>query len=102
MDEKLTGAANAEGISKGELLRRSVAFYFASNPTLASSKKRPTLHDGLKKYIPKKGAGIRDLATNLKVHGGLWPRLGASTLDSDFSVYRRNRRQSIPLISPQP
>jgi hypothetical protein len=66
LDEKLTLTASAEGISKGELLRRSMDFYFASNPAPAKSKKRPTLHDRLKKYIPKKGTGIRDLASNPK------------------------------------
>ena len=70
LDEKLARAASAEGISKGELLRRSVDFYFASNPAPANAKKGPTLHDRLKKYIPKKGAGIRDLATNPKYMEG--------------------------------
>jgi hypothetical protein len=70
LDEKLARTASAEGISKGELLRRSVDFYFASNPAPAKSTKRPTLHDRLKKYIPKKGTGIRDLSTNPKYMKG--------------------------------
>lgn len=70
LDEKLVRTASAEGISKGELLRRSVDFYFASNPVPSKSKKRPTLHDRLKKYIPKKGSGVSDLATNPKYMEG--------------------------------
>ena len=31
----------------------------------------------------------------------LFPRHCVMTLDSDFHHYRRNRRQSIPLVSPQ-
>ena len=31
----------------------------------------------------------------------LFPRHRVMTLDSDFQRYRRNRRQSIPLVSPQ-
>jgi predicted nucleic acid-binding protein len=30
----------------------------------------------------------------------LWPQAPVFTLDSDFRVYRRNRRQSLPLICP--
>jgi predicted nucleic acid-binding protein len=30
----------------------------------------------------------------------LWPDAPVFTLDSDFRVYRRNRRQSLPLICP--
>lgn len=30
----------------------------------------------------------------------LWPEVPVFTLDSDFRVYRRNRRQSLPLICP--
>ena len=30
----------------------------------------------------------------------LWPDAPVFTLDSDFRIYRRNRRQSIPLICP--
>ena len=30
----------------------------------------------------------------------LWPEAKLFTLDSDFRVYRRNKRQTIPLISP--
>jgi hypothetical protein len=70
LDEKLARAATASGISKGELLRRSVDLYFASNPAPARASKRPSLHDRLKKYIPKKGTGIRDLATNPKYMKG--------------------------------
>ena len=70
LDEKLARTASAEGISKGELLRRSVDFYFASNPVPAKAKKRPTLHDRLKKYIPRKGSGVSDLATNPKYMEG--------------------------------
>ena len=29
------------------------------------------------------------------------PRATVATLDSDFKVYRRNRRQAIPLLSPR-
>ena len=70
LDEKLARTASAQGISKGELLRRSVDFYFASNPAPARLTKRPTLHDRLKKYIPKKGSGVSDLATNPKYMEG--------------------------------
>jgi uncharacterized protein len=31
----------------------------------------------------------------------LWPLAPVFTLDSDFRVYRRNRRQSLPLICPE-
>jgi predicted nucleic acid-binding protein len=30
----------------------------------------------------------------------LWPEAPVFTLDSDFRVYRRNKRQSLPLICP--
>ena len=30
----------------------------------------------------------------------LWPEAPVYTLDSDFRVYRRNKRQSLPLICP--
>ena len=30
----------------------------------------------------------------------LWPDASVFTLDSDFRVYRRNKRQSLPLICP--
>ena len=30
----------------------------------------------------------------------LWPAAPIFTLDSDFRIYRRNKRQSLPLISP--
>jgi hypothetical protein len=30
----------------------------------------------------------------------LWPDAPVLTLDSDFRVYRRNKRQSLPLICP--
>jgi len=30
----------------------------------------------------------------------LWPKTPVFTLDSDFRIYRRNKRQSIPLIAP--
>ena len=30
----------------------------------------------------------------------LWPEAAVFTLDSDFRVYRRNKRQSLPLICP--
>jgi predicted nucleic acid-binding protein len=30
----------------------------------------------------------------------LWPEVPVFTLDSDFRVYRRNKRQSLPLICP--
>ena len=30
----------------------------------------------------------------------LWPQAPVFTLDSDFRVYRRNKRQSLPLICP--
>ena len=30
----------------------------------------------------------------------LWPEAGVLTLDSDFRVYRRNKRQRLPLICP--
>ena len=30
----------------------------------------------------------------------LWPEAPVLTLDSDFRVYRRNKRQSLPLICP--
>lgn len=30
----------------------------------------------------------------------LWPEASIFTLDSDFRVYRRNRRQALPLICP--
>ena len=30
----------------------------------------------------------------------LWPDAPVFTLDSDFRIYRRNKRQSLPLICP--
>ena len=30
----------------------------------------------------------------------LWPDAPVFTLDSDFRVYRRNKRQSLPLLCP--
>jgi predicted nucleic acid-binding protein len=30
----------------------------------------------------------------------LWPQAPVFTLDSDFRVYRRNKRQALPLICP--
>jgi hypothetical protein len=30
----------------------------------------------------------------------LWPNVPVFTLDADFRVYRRNKRQSLPLICP--
>jgi hypothetical protein len=30
----------------------------------------------------------------------LWPAAPVFTLDSDFRVYRRNKRQSLPLVCP--
>lgn len=30
----------------------------------------------------------------------LWPEAPVFTLDSDFRLYRRNKRQSLPLICP--
>jgi hypothetical protein len=31
----------------------------------------------------------------------LWPEASVFTLDLDFRVYRRNKRQRLPLICPQ-
>ena len=31
----------------------------------------------------------------------LWPEAPVFTLDSDFRVYRRNKRQSLPLVCPE-
>ena len=61
---ELERAAKTERLSKSELIRRSVNEYLQKRPSPRSSKKKPSLHDRLKKYIPKTGTGMKDLSTN--------------------------------------
>ncbi|HEY3899038.1 MAG TPA: CopG family transcriptional regulator [Chthoniobacter sp.] len=65
-DAELERAAKSEQVSKSELIRRSVAEYLQKKPTSRSAKKKPSLHDKLKKYIPRTGTGIKDLSSNPK------------------------------------
>jgi Ribbon-helix-helix protein, copG family len=65
-DEALEEAAKAERVSKSELVRRSLERYLAARLTEPTGKRRNSLHHRLKKYIPKAGTGIRDLASNPK------------------------------------
>lgn len=70
-DDALADAARAERVSKSELVRRSLTHYLAAHPVKKSlAKKRLSAHDRLKKYIPKTGTGIRDLASNPKYMEG--------------------------------
>jgi hypothetical protein len=62
----LEQAAKSERISKSELIRRSVNEYLQKRPRPRSPKKKPSLHDRLKKYIPKTGTGVKDLSSNPK------------------------------------
>jgi len=63
-DEALERVAKAERISKSELVRRSLEQYLAIHMASSPEKNCFSLHERLKKYIPRKGTGIRDLASN--------------------------------------
>jgi hypothetical protein len=69
-DAELTRAAAAEQVSKSELIRRSLAEYLHKHRVASAPRTTPSLHDRLKKYIPKTGSGVRDLSTNPKYMDG--------------------------------
>ena len=70
-DEALERVARAQRISKSEIVRRSLEQYLASQSTLSQDVDGPSLHRRLKKYIPKSGTGVKDLASNPKHLEGL-------------------------------
>ncbi len=65
-DAELERTAHSQRVSKSELIRRSLAEYLHRNPAPQFRKRPPSLHDKLKKYIPKVGTGVPDLASNPK------------------------------------
>lgn len=69
-DAQLERAAEAEQVSKSELIRRSLSEYLHRHAVPAALKKQPSLHDRLQRYIPKIGTGLRDLSTNPKYMEG--------------------------------
>jgi hypothetical protein len=63
---ELLAVARARRLSKSELVRRSLAEFLVKNPAPAEAKRRPTVHDRLKKYIPAGGPRVSDLSHNPK------------------------------------
>ncbi len=63
--------ARAQKISKSELVRRSLEQYLENQLRSSKDGNRSSLHQRLKKYVPKSGTGVRDLASNPKHLEGL-------------------------------
>lgn len=62
----MEAAAQVEHITKSELIRRSVTYYLAAHPSSPNKEKPKSIHDRLKKFIPKAKTGVPDLASNPK------------------------------------